>query len=89
MRALVYSADGRISKELLLRIADDYEAFADSIEQRPNRFLPPEEVVPAEVRQYGTRGHPSDTAPSLVPEDIPDFLKRPSMAREPSDDNER
>ena len=88
MRALVYSADGRISKELLLRIAEDYEAFADSIEQRPNRFLPPEEVVPAEVKKFGIRGH-ADTAPPLVPEDIPDFLKRPSIAREPSDDNGR
>ena len=46
-------------------------------------------VVPAEVRKFGTRARSVATAPSLVPEDIPDFLKRPSMAREPSDDSER
>ncbi|MBX9773027.1 MAG: hypothetical protein K2Y71_01335 [Xanthobacteraceae bacterium] len=91
MRQLVDAAEGRISKELLLRIAEDYEAFADSIEQRPNRFLPPEDVVPAEVRKFGTRTRSVGTAPSLVPEqDIPKFLKRtPASASEPSDDDEK
>ena len=91
MRSLVDAADGRISKELLLRIAEDYEWFADSIEQRPNRFLPPEEVVPAEVRIFGNRTRPAGAAPSLVPDqDIPDFLRDTrAPAREPSDDNGR
>ena len=40
MRALVDTAQGRISKELLIRIAEDYERFAQSIEERPNRFVP-------------------------------------------------
>src|SRR5262245_8532957 len=74
MRALVDTSQGQISKELLLRIAEDYERFAASIEERPDRFVPPEEV-PLEVKQFGRRT-PSTRAPSLVPEDeIPDFLK--------------
>jgi hypothetical protein len=88
MRALVDRAQGRISKELLLRIAEDYEAFADEIEQRPNRFVFPEEAVPAEVRKRPTA---VGAAPSLVPaQDFPEFLKRtPAPAKEPSDESGR
>lgn len=75
MRALVESAEGQISKELLLRIAEDYERFAQSIEERPNRFVPAPEIVPSEVRQYGERGR-SIGAPPAEPIDLPDFLKR-------------
>jgi hypothetical protein len=91
MRALVEMADGRISKELLLRIAEDYEWFADEIERRPNRFVLREEAVPAEVRKFGTRRPSVGAAPSLVPgQDFPEFLKRTlAPARDPSDDNGR
>jgi hypothetical protein len=75
MRALVDTAEGRISKELLLRIAEDYEWFAQTIEERPNRFVPAPDIVPAEVRQYGERGR-SMNAPPSEPLDLPDFLKR-------------
>jgi hypothetical protein len=75
MRALADAVEGRISKELLLRIAEDYEWFAQTIEERPNRFVPAPEIVPAEVRQYGTRsiGAPSPDLPDI---DLPEFLKR-------------
>lgn len=91
MRALVDKAQGRISKELLLRIAEDYEQFAQSIEQRPDRFLPSPDLVPAEVRQYGHRIKSLGAAPSVIPDDdirqIPDFLRQPrAPADEPSDD---
>ena len=75
MRRLVDEAEGRISKELLLRIADDYEWFARSIEPRPGRFPPPDDTVPAEVRRYGQR-MASAGAPPLIPETIPEFLRR-------------
>src|SRR3954469_16589427 len=39
MRALASEAKGEISKHVMSRIADDYERFAQTIEQRPNRFL--------------------------------------------------
>src|SRR5262245_54131695 len=89
MRALVDKAEGRISKELLLRIAEDYEWFARSIEQRPNRVLPPEDAVPAEVRPYSSRPGPTD-APPLIPDDeIPNFLKRaPAKTHGRLDDDE-
>jgi hypothetical protein len=88
MRRLVDKAEGRISKELLLRIAEDYELFAQSIEQRPDRFLPPEEAVPAEVRRFGQR-KASVGAPPLIPDAVPEFLRRArSTAQEPSDDQD-
>jgi hypothetical protein len=100
MRALVDTAQGRISKELLLRIAEDYERFAQSIEDRPDRFVPSPETapvdqtVPTEVQQYGQRTTSRVAAPSLVPEEdileIPSFLRqRSTSGDEPSDDNER
>lgn len=80
MRTLVDVAQGRISKELLLRIAEDYEWFARSIEERPDRFVPSPETVPPEVAQYGERG-PSIVPPSESEIDIPQFLKqRPADA---------
>jgi len=86
MRRLVDTAEGRVSKELLLRIAEDYEWFARSIEQRPNRFLPAEDAVPAEVKRFGER-IASAGAPPLIPDTVPDFLKRgPAMAEQPADD---
>jgi hypothetical protein len=75
MRALVDTAEGRISKELLLRIAEDYEWFAQIIEERPNRFVPAPDIVPAEVRQYGERGRSARPAEFRDP-DPPSFLKR-------------
>lgn len=94
MRALVDTAQGRISKELLLRIAEDYELFAQSIEQRPDRFLPSPDLVPAEVKQYGQRVKPLVAAPSVAPDgdlpEIPQFLRRRNTsAGEPSDDHDR
>lgn len=94
MRALVDKAEGRISKELLLRIAEDYELFAQSIEQRPDRFLPSPDLVPAEVRQYGHRIKSLGAAPSVIPDadvgQVPDFLRqRRTPADEPSDEDGR
>ena len=86
MRALVDKAEGRISKELLLRIAEDYELFARSIEQRPDRFLPSPDLVPAEVRQYGHRIKSPGAAPSVVPDadvrPIPEFLRNRSKTED-------
>jgi len=75
MRALADAAEGRISKELLLRIAEDYERFAQSIEGRPDRFVPAPEIVPAEVKQYGKRSTGAP-APELPEIELPEFLKR-------------
>ena len=87
MRRLVDTAQGQISKELLLRIAEDYERFARMIEQRPNRFLPPEEAVPPEVKQYGER-KPSTGAPPLIPDAVPEFLRRRAATASGTGDDE-
>jgi hypothetical protein len=90
LRAVAKTMEEGIAREVVYRIAEDYELFAQSIEQRPNRFLPPEEVVPPEVEQYGGRKRSPGAAPPLVPEDIPKFLKGASTEGDgPFGDEER
>jgi hypothetical protein len=76
LRAVAKTMEEGIAREVVYRIAEDYEMFAQSIEQRPNRFVPPEEIVPPEVEQYGGRKGSPGAPPPLVPEDIPTLLKR-------------
>ena len=84
MRGFAEEAKGGVSKHVMRRIAEDYERFARTIEQRPNRFPPPLAAVPTGVRLYGRRksstGEPPRRTPDLA---IPSFLKRgPATADE-------
>jgi hypothetical protein len=90
MRVLAETVEGEISKQILRRIADDYERFARTVEQRPNRFVPSPELVPAEVKKFGQRTvSPRALPPGFSDRDVPNFLKRgPATAKEPSRDNE-
>ena len=90
MRVLAETVEGEISKQLLRRIADDYERFAQSIEGRPNRFVPSPDIVPLEVKRFGQRSRaPAAPALEFSDRDLPSFLKRgPATAEEPSRDDE-
>jgi hypothetical protein len=91
MRVLAETVEGEISKQLLHRIADDYERFARTIEGRPNRFVPSPDIVPLEVKRFGQRSR-APAAPPLEfsDRDLPSFLKRgPATAEEPSRDDEK
>src|SRR5262245_30447745 len=75
MRGFAETAKGGISRQLMLRIAEDYERFARAIAQRPNRFPPPPAAVPAAVRLYGRRNNATGASPRGTPEmAIPRFL---------------
>ena len=77
MRGSAEKTKGEISKHLMRRIAEDYERFARTIEQRPNRFPPPPAVVPGEVRLYGRKNSAGAAPPRRIPDlAIPSFLKR-------------
>ena len=85
MRGFAEEAKGGISKHLMRRIAEDYEGFARTIEQRPSRFPPPPAVVPAAVRLYSRRKNPAGAPPRGTPDlAIPNFLKRGPAAADES-----
>jgi hypothetical protein len=76
LRALGETMEAGIARQVVFRIAEDYELFAQSIEQRPNRFLPPEGVDPLEVKQDGDHTRTAEQDASLVPDqDLPDLVK--------------
>jgi hypothetical protein len=82
MRVLAEKMKDGISKHVMRRIAEDYERFARTVEQRPNRFLSTSAVVPDEVRQFGTRKNSVGAPQPRIP-DVPSFLKRgPATAEE-------
>ena len=76
-RILAEKMKGEISKHLMLRIAEDYERLARTVEHRPNRFA-------AEVSQYGSRKKAAGAPPPKLPDlELPSFLKRgPATAEE-------
>jgi hypothetical protein len=77
MRALAEETKGRISRHMMRRIAEDYERFAQTVEQRPHGLLPPSAVVPAEVRRFGLRKESAGAPPRSIPDfEIPGFLRR-------------
>ena len=51
MRALAEEMRGGISKHVMHRIAENYERFARTVEDRPNRFLAILPVFRADVRR--------------------------------------
>ena len=59
-RILAEKMKGEISKHLMLRIAEDYERLARTVEHRPNRFA-------AEVSQYGSRKKAAGAPPPRTP----------------------
>lgn len=84
MRGFAQTVKGGISRQLMLRMAEDYEGFARALERRPNRFRAPPAAVPAAVRLYGRRKNPAGVplrgAPAMA---IPRFLRRgPAAADE-------
>jgi hypothetical protein len=86
LRGLAERTAESVSKQLMRKIAENYECLARTAEQRVNRF-PPDllgKVVPAEVRQFARLKKPVAKAPQKIsgPE-IPRFLKQgPAMAEE-------
>jgi hypothetical protein len=52
MRALAEQMSEGVSKQVLHRIADDYQRFARMVEDRPNRFAVIATAAPAEVRRF-------------------------------------
>ena len=79
LRVLAETMKGGISKHMLRRIAEDYERFARTVEQRPNRFPPNPAIVHPEVRQFALRKNPftAPQAQARIPDaEIPGFLKR-------------
>jgi hypothetical protein len=84
LRGLAGQMPESVSKQLMRKIAENYECLARTAEQRVNHF-PPDllgKVVPGEVRQFARQKKPVIEAPQKIsgPE-IPRFLKRgPAMA---------
>ena len=76
MRSLAEAARGGISKQLMHRIAEDYERFARMVEERPNRFLAVPPILPVEVRRFAPCKGSSGASLRIVDLEIPDFLKR-------------
>jgi hypothetical protein len=77
LRVLAETMKGGISKHLLRRIAEDYERFARTIEQRPDRFPPTHAIVHPTVRQFALRKNPFTAPRASIPDtEIPGFLKR-------------
>jgi hypothetical protein len=83
MRALAEETTGGISKHVMHRIADDYDRLAQTVEHRPNRFLPIPPVVPAEVRRFAPCKNSFSVPRSIIGLELPGFLKRgPATADE-------
>jgi hypothetical protein len=96
MRVLAEQMDECVSKQMVHRIAEDYERLAQTAEQRV-KDAPPlpvariaikttinTVVVPAEARRFAPRRKLVGTPPRIVPDlQIPGFLKRgPATAEE-------
>ena len=82
-RALAETMSDGISKQLMHRIAADYERLAQSVEHRPNRFLPILTDVPAEVRQFASLKNSNSAPARYLDLELPSFLKRgPATAAE-------
>jgi hypothetical protein len=75
---------GGISKHVMHRIAEDYEQFAQAVEQRPNRFSPRHPVVPAEVRRFAPSKNSFPSLPKIADLELPEFLKRGPAGAEKS-----
>jgi len=88
MRALAEQKGESVSKQMMLRIAEDYERLARIAEQRakdsPPRPVFKREAVPAAVRPFARRKNPFFISPPRIPGfEIPRFLKRgPATAEE-------
>jgi len=85
-RVLAEQMQECVSKQMMRRIAEDYERLARTAEQRAKE--PPLKpalvpaVVPTAPRQFARRGHRIVAPPAGIPE-IPRFLKRgPATAEE-------
>jgi len=82
-RALAKTMSDGISKQLMHRIAADYERLAQSVEHRPNRFSPILADVPAEVRQFASLKNSISAPARYLDLELPSFLKRgPATAAE-------
>ena len=80
-RALAETMSDGISKQLMHRIAADYERLAQSVEHRPNRFLPV--LAPAEVKQFASLKNSNSAPARYLDLELPSFLKRgPATAAE-------
>jgi hypothetical protein len=75
MRVLAEAMSG-ISKQMMQRIADDYELFARMVEERPNRFLAIPPVPPAEVRRFAPCKGSVGARSTIIGLEIPGFLRR-------------
>jgi len=83
MRALAEEMTGGISRHLMYRIADNYECFARTLEQRPKRLLSIAPAVPPEVRRYAPCKKSFDAVTRIIDFELPGFLKRgPATADE-------
>jgi hypothetical protein len=76
MRALAEETRGGISRQLMHRIAEDYERFARMLEDRPSRFAAIAPALPAAVRRFAPCKHSSGPTRRIVDVEIPGFLKR-------------
>jgi hypothetical protein len=72
IRALAEATRGEISKQVMHRIAEDYERFARTIEGRPNRFLP----IPPAPAEASPRKDSISAPTGMVDPELPNFLKR-------------
>jgi len=83
MRALAEEMRDGISKQVMHRIAENYERFARTVEDRPNRFLPIPPVFRAEVRRLAPCKDSVGAPPGVIDLELPSFLKRgPATAGE-------
>jgi|SRR4051794_20464821 hypothetical protein len=76
MRTLAEQISGEISKQVMRGMADDYERFAQMVEDRPNRFLGITPVVPLEVSRFAGRKTFLPARSRTSDLEIPSFLKR-------------
>jgi hypothetical protein len=72
--ALAETMSDGIAKQLTYRIAADYERLAQSVEHRPNRFLPIL-AVPAEVKQFASLKNCISVPARSLDLELPSFLK--------------
>jgi len=87
MRVLAEQMDECVSKQMMRRMAEDYECLALAAEQRAKRFpanpVPKTPAVPAEMRRFTSRKNRACAPPSIFDLEIPSFLKRgPATAKE-------
>jgi hypothetical protein len=83
IRTLADEMSDGISKHVMHRIAEDYDRFAQIVEERPNRFLPTGSDLPAEVRRFTPCRDSVSAPPGTNDLELPSFLKRgPATAAE-------